>query len=189
MPGGDGGRTAAAPPTTGRTAQRLGFGGPVAAQANPEHGPAGGRGAARPGVVLLVLGGKGPRSAAEWPLRPGNEVFALRRRTGTGRCPVVVRLRLAFSALGLVLVAPKPSFPPLALPWFRLLSPLPVRSKSSGGVQPGLGSYTPCSSGPDNERTFSGPDVSRVCPATLSKELRSNTRITPPFLRSVFAAT
>ena len=54
------GRAAAAPPTSHRADSRPGpnFGGPVAAQANPERGPPCGRGTAQSSLVLLDLGGK-----------------------------------------------------------------------------------------------------------------------------------
>ena len=83
------GRAAAASPTTGRMAQRPAFGGPGGGLS--QHGARSSRWARlRHSLVLFgFLGRKGPRSAAEWSLRPGNEVFALQGRTGTGQCPVV----------------------------------------------------------------------------------------------------
>src|ERR1017187_6246297 len=60
---------------------------------------AGGR--KRPASFSTLPGGKGPRSAAEWSLRPGNEVFALLHRTGTGHCPVPTHRSTGFNSLGL----------------------------------------------------------------------------------------
>ena len=119
-------------------------------------GRPGGRGpprgiAARHGIVWFFWfwAEKGHAAQRSGP-RPGNEVFALLDRTGTGHCPVVAASAGSFRP-GLVLVAPKP---PCSAAANAAVGPFAVAAscvaKSSGGVQPGLGSYTPCSSGPDN---------------------------------------